>query len=201
MTTPDQQRRINVLNTQTNMLPEAAEVWAKYDDRRDLSEAEADEVIEALEQVAYPLTEWLVERCGCHDTYPVKVKIGRETFEGAHYAQTLPRESLPLSLVDTREPSHERYVRHALYLMGELPASYRRSRKTIYEFDLTDAAPFRGIGPEWYVASWATKDIATSEQYGRYHYGNGPHFLLFPHNVPGFDDAEPYKRVEAKLLR
>lgn len=196
MTTPDQQRRINDLNAQTNMLPDAADVWEKYDRRApDLTEAEADEVIEALEQVAYPLTEWLVERCGCREVRKVTVKIGRVTYQGAYYEQTLNHD------VPSIDPgSVKTYTRVAMYLLGELPASYVRSSKTMYFFDKEECPQLRGIGYEWYVASWASKEIATSEEYGRYHYGRGPHLLLMPWSVPGWDAEEPYKRVEAKLL-
>lgn len=71
---------------------------------------------------------------------PVLVRIGTQEYAGALYTQTRD------SLVGSRAyaAGERESAQRALYLLGGLPSSYRRSRRIVYTF---------GNG-RWYVASW-----------------------------------------------
>src|SRR5262245_4774780 len=73
---------------------------------------------------------------------PVEVTIGRTTYSGAFYAQT--REHIPGSRAYLQ--GEREYTHSALYLLGDVPASYRRGRVAyVFEDD--------GVR-RWYVAGY-----------------------------------------------
>lgn len=84
---------------------------------------------------------------GLPDTYaaPVVVKIGRSVYPGASYVKVLRNAEGTLAY-----SSGERwYSSGGMYLLGELPYSYRRRKATHYRIP---GAPFI-----WYVAGWYDK--------------------------------------------
>ena len=107
---------------------------------------------------------------------PVKVTIGRETFEGAFYRETLAHNGEP-------------YTTEKLYLVGTFPASYRRRRKTSYCFP--------GDEREWYVACYSPEVI--KPEFAAFH-PFGKTFILAPWDVPSGEaidkyETKPYTRV------
>lgn len=110
------------------------------------------------------LCEWL-KSLDCFDVSPVRVTIGKSTYEGAEYRQKRLHKGKPYSDSEDWIPI-ETYEVHALYLLGELPASYRRSSKTCYVRN--------GDGRDWFVAGYYDKaDVNPLQPFGR-------HFLLQP---------------------
>jgi hypothetical protein len=135
--------------------------------------------------VTVKLREWL-EGCGCYDIREVEVKIGRATYEGCRAKQRRePRSAIPNAAQDERE---------FVYLLGDLPAAYQRSRRTAFTVE--------GESCEWYVVMWVTPETASHSTYGQYHYeGNGA-FMLQPWTLDEKIDkfeAAPYQRVKATV--
>jgi hypothetical protein len=134
------------------------------------------------------LQEWL-EGCGCV-CVPVEVTIGRTTYEGVRYKQT--RKVLEGCRAYTE--GEREYVQEALYLLGDLPATYRRSRRIAFLID--------GEEHEWYLASWVTDATAKSERYGMFHFEGHAAFQIMPWSVGGkIDEHEerPYRRVAIRV--
>jgi hypothetical protein len=130
------------------------------------------------------LQEWL-ESHGCYDVSPVVLTIGRTTYEGCRYRKRIEA----LQNARTREP----YVREAIYVLGGLPAAYRRSTKVAFRFT--------GDDRDWYVGGYVTEAVATSPDTERFHYEGYAAFQLFPWDasdglqIDSFEE-HPYRRIE-----
>jgi hypothetical protein len=114
---------------------------------------------------------------------PVLVKIGRTEYVGAIYSQE--RDTLEGSRAF--EAGERTYVQHGIYLLGDLPASYRRSTRTAYDLD----------GNRYYVAGYFPQDEPNDfHPFGRM-------FQLFPdeHGVTTNPETdEPYPAVPANIV-
>jgi len=119
---------------------------------------------------------------------PVLVRIGRETYPGAIYSQE--RHWAPYSWRAGEGP----YMQTALYLVGDLPASFKRSRKVAYRFEHGRR--------RWFVGSWADERAAEDERTSAYH-PFGRAFQMFPdeHGVTVDDDGRPYDERTIRLER
>lgn len=79
------------------------------------------------------------------------------------------------------------------YLLGELPPSYRRSRRVAYVIDRAD----------WYIAAYTTNAIlATLDDATKKYHPSGEYFLLCKWDIPSGDkidshELRPYRRVPA----
>ena len=119
------------------------------------------------------LAEWLR---GCPDTSevsPVTVTIGKQTHHGAKYRQR---------------------GQEGIYLVGNLPASYRHSTHVVYRF--------ADDSREWYVGCyWQGKfPLAPVDQ--NYFHPFGHTFILFPwvHSEPiDYGERKPYRRMSATI--
>lgn len=121
------------------------------------------------------LREWL-EGCGCYDVREVEVRIGRTTYQGCRVKQK-------------RDDASEREF---VYLLGELPAAYQRSRRTCFTIE--------GEPCEWYVVMWVTPETASHPSFRDYHYEGHGAFMLGPWTLDeAIDKFErtPYVRVSA----
>lgn len=124
------------------------------------------------------LVEWLESLTNSLGAYPISVKIGKTTYEGAAFWR--------------RNTGFNRdYVESGIYLLGDVPASYKRSRRVVYNF---------GSSHEWYVACWATKEIVNNPEFSEYH-PFGIWFQLRPWRNGKIDEFSytPYKRIPAQL--
>lgn len=132
------------------------------------------------------LRAWL-ESCRnpCYDVRPIRVQIGRQTWEGCEYKQDC----------DGRHPgapNQAPYTIHALYLLGALPPSYRRSSKECYPWQGTD----------WYIAGHTPmpdqdrRTQAQKEQYSPF----GACFYLHPWKVPGGESIDQYEEKPYRRL-
>jgi hypothetical protein len=121
------------------------------------------------------LVAYLSALPNCSGVKPVKVSLGRATYEGAQY-------------VDSNFGTTPR-----LYLIGDLPKSYLRRRKTCYTFE--------GDSRDWYIAGYMTADRMT-EKFAPYH-PCGANVLLCAWDSPqgSIDSHEEkrYTRVAASL--
>jgi hypothetical protein len=114
----------------------------------------------------------------CHDVKPVRVTIGRQTWEGCEYKQ----ESTPPEGAPNQAP----YTIHALYLLGTLRRSYLHSSHECY--------PWEGDGREWYTAGyWQHEGTSESQPFGRM-------FLLHPWEVPTGESIDKYERHPYRRL-
>jgi len=119
------------------------------------------------------VAEWLR---GCPDTSevsPVTVTIGKQTYHGARYRQR---------------------GQESIYLVGDLPASYRHSTHVAYRF--------ADDSREWYVGCyWQGKSpLAPVDQ--KYFHPFGHTFILFPwvHSEPiDYGERKPYRRMSATI--
>jgi len=136
------------------------------------------------------LKVWL-EQCGAHDVRPCTVTIGKATYHGAHYRETLD--------IPRNTPAHARgerkYTTEKLYLLGDLPAAYKRSSKTCFRFI--------GDSRDWYVACHSTPEVVNDDRFKPYH-PLGVSVMLCPWAVPdglAIDHYEPkpYARVGATI--
>lgn len=133
---------------------------------------------------------WLGSLPQVTETQAARVTIGRETFNGAHYVESL------VAPETARNPGP--YKSEALYLVGPLPASYRKRSRTVYRFE--------GDAREWYVAGYADAR-AMAPQFAKFH-PFGVAFYLRPWDVPGGESIDAgewyagkpvtYTRVNAK---
>jgi hypothetical protein len=118
------------------------------------------------------VAEWLR---GCPDTSevsPVTVTISKQTYHGAKYRQ--------------------RGGEARLYLVGDLPASYRRSTHVAYRF--------ADDSREWYIGCYWQGGTVPADQ-ERYH-PFGHSFILFPwvHSEPiDYGERKPYRRIVATI--
>ena len=128
--------------------------------------------------IAEQVAKWLLSFQHIAMTTPVTVRIGRRTFPGAKYTED-------------REAS----VEERLYLVGELPASFRRSRKVC--FRTSDSRC------DWFIASWH-RMVGFSREYQEvFRFAN--HFILAQWSMPEgwtIDKFEPkaYRRVPMTIM-
>ena len=117
------------------------------------------------------LAEWLntLETVQPRFTVTTTVNLGKETFQGCSYRDTNG---------DTR-----------LYLLGKLPKSYMRRRKTCYSV----------LAVDWYVAGYTQGDI--KPEFQAYH-PFGEHFLLamWDPKGPAIDAHEVHKYTRLPLV-
>ena len=117
------------------------------------------------------VAEWLR---GCPDTSevsPVTVTIGKQTYHGATYRQR---------------------GQESIYLVGDLPASYRHSTHVAYRF----ADDLR----EWYIGCYWQGETCPADQ--KHYHPFGHTFILFPwgHNEPiDYGERKPYRRIVATI--
>lgn len=139
--------------------------------------------LEALQARALEVAEWL-------DTLPATfasphvVRIGRSVYPGAFYLQT--RKVLSGCAAYAR--GERSYVQRGLYLLGNLPASYRRSSMTAYQVE--------PAGTRYFVAGWYDHDDPNEwHPFGRM-------FQLFPddHTVTTCPDGRPYPHLSVYLI-
>ena len=78
--------------------------------------------------------------------------------------------------------------------MGDLPASFKRSRSTAYRF-----ADGRR---RWFIGSWSDERAIEDERTSAYH-PFGLAFQLFPdrHSITWDDDGRPYDEMTIRLER
>lgn len=136
------------------------------------------------------LKEWL-ESHECYGLREVRVTIGRSTFEGVFY-----RQMMPGGWVNMRGDVVEPYEVEAFMLLGELPASYTRRKKTVYRLP--------GDERDWYVAGWVTTEVATDPRYADMHYDGRASFQLrpwAPKDGEAIDRHDRYERVEVRVLQ
>jgi hypothetical protein len=112
----------------------------------------------ALRNRARAVSEWLdgLERTSAA---PVLVTIGRTTYAGAEYRQTRDHDPSTRAYRD----GERTYVLHAIYLLGELPSSYRHGHARAYIDADTDAES----GARWYVGGWWRPEDFQSRAYVR----------------------------------
>lgn len=138
-------------------------------------------IMASTEETAQDVATWLngLPRTAAA---PVLVRIGTQEFAGALYTQTRD------VLVGSRAyaAGEREYAQRALYLLGGLPASYRRSHRIVYR--LGDS--------RWYVASWF--DRHTPNQFNPF----GRMFQLMPEAdgfvVDAFEE-KPYQEMGAEI--
>ena len=94
-----------------------------------------------------PTLEQHLAQAGCIDIKPVRVRIGRQRYEGAFYRQ-IQAIAPGCRAYEEGQRSH---VVEALYLVGPLPAAYRRSQRVAFRLP--------GDGRDWYVAGWYPADL------------------------------------------
>jgi hypothetical protein len=132
----------------------------------------------AIMNIADQVAKWLLSFQHIAMTTPVTVKIGKHVFPGAKYTED-------------REAS----VEERLYLIGELPASFRRSHKVCY----------RTVDSErdWYIAAWF-RETGFSVEWRQVH-RFGSHLILAQWSMPpGWTidkfEAKPYRRVSMTIM-
>lgn len=128
--------------------------------------------------VAVQVAKWLLSFQHIAMTTPVTVKIGKHTFSGARYTED-------------REGSAE----ERLYVVGELPASFRRSHKVCYRTADSDR--------DWFIAAWFLQQAFSVEWTQVHRFGS--HFILALWSMPqGWEidkfDAKPYRRVPMTIM-
>lgn len=123
-------------------------------------------------------------QAGCIDIKPVAVAIGRTRYEGAFYRQ--------IQVIAPGCPAYARgersHVVEALYLVGPLPAAYRRSRCVAFRLP--------GDSRDWYVAGYYPSDLPNE------HHPLGRMLTLRPWLDGEPIDAwrpRPYRRVDATV--
>jgi hypothetical protein len=124
-------------------------------------------------ETAIAVAKWLLSLQHIAAAVPVMVQIGKQVFPGARYS--LDQDGMP----------EER-----LYLVGELPASYRRSHKVCFRTADSER--------DWYIAAWFLQ-CAENTEYREAH-PLGSHFLLAVWSMPdGWTidkyESKPYCRV------
>jgi hypothetical protein len=124
--------------------------------------------------IAAQVSEWL-NTLPRTSSVPVSVTIGRSTFYGASYAQV--REVSPGCRAYAE--GEREYTMRALYLLGELPASYRHRHAGAY------------VGPDgtrFYVAGHYAQDPESALSANAYH-PFGRMFMLCPDSAGVTADA------------
>jgi hypothetical protein len=138
------------------------------------------------------LMEWFESHHGITHAESVRVTIGRTTYDGVLYKQTMETPRNTHAYVD----GEREYQREAIYLLGDLPAAYRRRKSTC--FTIT------GDEREWYIGSWNTREVANDPEYAKFHYEGNAGFQLMPWTADSkIDDhaRTPYQRVAITVER
>jgi hypothetical protein len=117
------------------------------------------------------VAEWLDSLPDTRAT-PVLVTIGRTTYVGAHYVQN--REPIAPYCQPARASDMKPYTARGYYLLGELPASYKRLKRTAYRVN----------AGRYYVAAYWQDDVVTK------HHPFGRMFMLFPDTLGVTDEHE-----------
>jgi hypothetical protein len=120
------------------------------------------------------LTDWLLSFPHVSDVREITATIKGKTYIGAHYC-------------DSNFNNEPR-----LYLLGDLPACYRRTTKTAFVID----------GADWYVACYMQSE-PIPERFAAYH-PCGKHFMLCQWKVTDGTPIDhyylkPYDRVPTTL--
>lgn len=129
------------------------------------------------------VAQWLRDMTTVTNAKPCSVTIGRTCYSGAHYWQL-------------REHDGKQFTQEAYYLLGALPASYKRSTRTCYRFTKYGTR-------DWYVVCHMPAERITAE-YALYH-PHGASFTLMPYDgtpaAPTIDHLEPhvYTRITAHV--
>lgn len=135
------------------------------------------------------LREWL-EGCGCYDIREVEVKIGRMTYQGCRAKQK--RSAPPTGYAGVRQVIVSE--REFIYLLGEVPAAYQRSRRTAFVIE--------GEPHEWYMQMWVTPETASHPSFRSFHYDKDGAFQIAPWTLDEAIDkfeSTPYQRVTATV--
>lgn len=130
------------------------------------------------------LTDYLSDLPHVSDVRPCRVGIGRGDAEAAFYKQTGHFDGAP-------------YVREGLYVLGNLPACYVRSRRTV--FRLPDEF---GDARDWFVATYGTSALMLNPAFAAQH-PCGAFYILMPWTAREAIDAHeltPYARVSIDVL-
>lgn len=90
--------------------------------------------------------------------------------------------------------AHDAGNKMRLYLLGELPACYRRSARTAFVID----------GADWYVACYMQSEETMRDPRYSSHHPHGKHFILCRWAVPDGSaidryEPRPYNRVAATI--
>lgn len=117
------------------------------------------------------VVDWLKTLDHIEPAGPIGVKIGHSTYHGGAYFEK------------AREGSHREPI---MYLLGNLPASYKRSTHVCYRFP--------NETHDWYVAGFA--DAAVASAMPQFH-PFGPWFQLrqWPSGISPFDGQE-YETID-----
>lgn len=99
------------------------------------------QTITELQEQARAVAAWL-ETLDRTYAAPVVVKIGRTVYAGACYAQVRDTPTRSMAY----QAGERQYCHRAMFLLGRLPYSYRRSSQTRYRLP--------GARWPWYVMSW-----------------------------------------------
>lgn len=134
------------------------------------------------------LVTWL-EKNGCYEVEPVRVKIGRLTYEGARYKQDRTAPAGSRAALEGRAD----YTAEALYLLGPLPAAYQRTSRVC----------FTGVDErEWYVSGWVSPSAARDPLTRDYHFDGNQAVMLAPWFLDEKIDQHeetPYRRVRVHV--
>ena len=122
----------------------------------------------------------------CYDVREVTVRIGRTTYQGAFYKQD--RKVSPGCRA--YDEGQRDYTIEGLEVIGELPASWVRSSRTVYRM--------AGDDRDWYVAGYYNRD-----EPNEWH-PFGKMFALQPWSVPGGTRIDlwspaPYRRMKMEV--
>jgi hypothetical protein len=120
------------------------------------------------------VADYLAGLPGVQEVRPIRLAIGRQRYHGAWYRQARDHNGTP-------------YQQEACYLVGGLPAAYRRSTRVA--FILPNSAA------DWYVACYMPADRAADPKFAAYH-PFGATFQLMPWTA-----AEPIDKYEPRPRR
>jgi hypothetical protein len=127
--------------------------------------------------IAISVAKWLLGLQHIATAVPVVVQIGKHTFPGARYTE-----------------DRDGNVEERLYLIGELPASYRRSHEVCYRTSDSQC--------DWFIAAWFLKTGENVEYHEAHPFGS--HFILALWSMPqGWTidryEPKPYRRLPMTL--
>lgn len=139
-------------------------------------------------ELARKVSEWLASMESTKYTYPVRVDIGKQTFFGARYIQTLTPPA------GSRNP--EPYERDSIYLIGRLANTrdcgrfgYQPRRKYAYQF-----------GDALYGVGFGITQESITDQNKHFH-PFGVWFDLSPYSsdILTHDNGDPYPRKGIRI--
>ena len=125
------------------------------------------------------IADWLRTLPDVQEASPLTIKIGRTVYPAASYHQW------------RTAPDGGVYVHEAIYLVGPLPAAYKRSRRV--------ALTLPGEAAEWYVGGYF-QESNPQPQHAPYH-PFGPNVLLMPWRVPSGEAIDAHEWPEKKYRR